>query len=112
MRPILILGAGRMGGALCAGWQAAGAIAPSDLIIREPCPGADVLALAEAGARLNPPDEILAEAGTVLLAVKPQIWREAVEGISDLLAADADHAAAHLHRRCPARCLRHPEVLK
>jgi pyrroline-5-carboxylate reductase len=89
MRPILILGAGRMGGALCAGWQAAGAIDPSDLIIREPFPGADVLALAEAGARLNPSDAVLVEAGTVLLAVKPQIWREAVEGIAGLLAADA-----------------------
>ena len=39
-----------------------------------------------AGARINPPDGELAQAKTVLLAVKPQLWREAaaqVEAIRD-----------------------------
>ena len=36
MTPILMLGAGRMGGALIEGWRAAGAFQSSDLIVREP----------------------------------------------------------------------------
>jgi len=77
MRPILLLGAGRMGGALIEGWRAAGAFQPSDLIIREPHPGEAIQALAAHGARLNPADTMLAQAQTVLLAVKPQTWRDA-----------------------------------
>jgi len=89
MTPILMLGAGRMGGALIAGWRAAGAFAAADLIIRDPTAGPDALTAAEAGARLNPPDAELAAAATVVLAVKPQIWREVATEVADLLAPDA-----------------------
>ena len=41
------------------------------------------------GARVNPPVEALAAAKTVLLAVKPQIWREAVKDVVPHLAPDA-----------------------
>ena len=54
MTPILLLGAGRMGSALIAGWEAAGAIAPAELMIREPNPGADIVAQS---MTLNPPDD-------------------------------------------------------
>ena len=64
--PILILGAGRMGGALIEGWTRTGAFQPSDLILRDPAPGPAALAAQAAGARLNPPDAVLAEAATVL----------------------------------------------
>ena len=79
--PILILGAGRMGGALIEGWSRTGAFAPSDLILRDPHPGPAALAAQAAGARLNPPDAVLGEAATVLVAVKPQLWREAAEAV-------------------------------
>ena len=36
MTPILMLGAGRMGGGLIEGWRMAGAFQASDLLIREP----------------------------------------------------------------------------
>ena len=85
MTPILLLGAGRMGGALIEGWAKAGAFAATDLIIRDP--HADPAAFA--GARVNPPLEALAAAKTVLLAVKPQIWREAVADVVPHLAPDA-----------------------
>ncbi len=83
--PILMLGAGRLGGALIEGWVLTGAFHPSDLIIRDPAPGDDARSAAAAGARLNPPDEVLAEARTVLLAVKPQVWREAAAAIAPAL---------------------------
>lgn len=89
MTPILMLGAGRMGGALIEGWRMAGAFAASDLLIREPFANPTLAAAQAAGARINPPDAELAQARTVLLAVKPQLWREAAAQVADHLAPDA-----------------------
>lgn len=87
--PILLLGAGRMGGALAEGWRRTGAFDAADLMLRDPNPGPDALAAQAAGARLNPPDADLKAAKTVLLAVKPQVWREAASPYPELLASDA-----------------------
>lgn len=87
--PILFLGAGRMGGALAEGWRRTGAFAAGDLQLRDPNPGPEALAAAEAGAALNPPDAELSKARTVVLAVKPQVWREAASTYAPLLARDA-----------------------
>jgi pyrroline-5-carboxylate reductase len=87
--PILIAGAGAMGGSLIAGWRRAGAVPASDMIIVDPEPGPEALGAEAAGAILNPPEDALAGARTVLLAVKPQIWRIAAEVIAPHLAADA-----------------------
>jgi len=86
MTPILLLGAGRMGGALVAGWARAGAFAPAELMIRDPAPGPEAV---RSGATINPDDEDLRRARTVLMAVKPQIWREAVAPVVPHLAPDA-----------------------
>ena len=88
MTPILLLGAGRMGGALIEGWRLAGAFAAADLIIRDPYPSDEAKAAVAAGARLNPADAELTQARVLLLAVKPQLWRAAAAEISDLLAPD------------------------
>lgn len=87
--PILMLGAGRMGGAMVEGWLGAGAFAGSDLMIRDPQPGPAALAAEAAGAVLNPPDGDLARAGTVVLAVKPQVWREAAAEAAPWLGSGA-----------------------
>lgn len=89
MTPILMLGAGRMGGALIEGWGRARAFSPTDLILRDPYPTEIARAVQAAGARLNPPDAVLAEAKTVILAVKPQLWRETAAEVAHLLASDA-----------------------
>jgi pyrroline-5-carboxylate reductase len=89
MTPILMLGAGRMGGALIEGWRAAGVFPAAELIIRDPFPGPAAEAAQAAGAVLNPPDAALAGARTVLLCVKPQVWREAAAEISPWLASGA-----------------------
>jgi pyrroline-5-carboxylate reductase len=83
--PILMLGAGRMGGAILEGWALAKAFAPDRLIIRDPHPGDVALASAGAGARLNPPDALLGEASTVVLAVKPQLWRQVAAEVAGAL---------------------------
>jgi pyrroline-5-carboxylate reductase len=87
--PILILGAGRMGGALIEGWARTGAFGADALILRDPQPGPAAGAAARAGARLNPPDAVLAEAQTVLLSVKPQVWRQVGRDVAGLLRPGA-----------------------
>jgi pyrroline-5-carboxylate reductase len=87
--PLLLLGAGRMGGALIQGWSLTGAFAAPDLILCDPHPGPEARAAVQDGARLNPGPSALAEAGAVLMAVKPQIWREAVAPYLPALAPDA-----------------------
>lgn len=89
IKPILMLGAGRMGGAMVEGWLKAGAFKAGDLMIRDPAPGPAALAVEAAGAVLNPPDADLARAQTVVLAVKPQLWREAAAETGPWLASGA-----------------------
>lgn len=78
-----------MGGAMLAGWRKANAFAAPELMIRDPQPSPPALAASADGAVLNPPDAELARARTVVLAVKPQIWREAAAEVAPWLAADA-----------------------
>ena len=84
--PILLLGAGRMGGALIEGWYRTEAFPEVDLIAVEPNPSA---ALAASDVLLNPPDLYYSRGKTVLLAVKPQMWRAAAAQYAPHLAEDA-----------------------
>ncbi len=87
--PILLLGAGRLGGALLEGWRLTGAFSLAQVMIRDPQPGEAARGAAAAGAMLNPPDSELGRSRTVLLAVKPQVWREAAQALAPHLAKDA-----------------------
>ena len=89
LAPILVAGAGRMGGAIIAGWRLAGAWPASDLIILDPSPGEAALAAVAEGARLNPGDAAIAQAATVVFAVKPQVWRSAAADLAPLIAPGA-----------------------
>lgn len=83
--PILLVGAGRMGGALLDGWAAAGAFEPAGIGILDPHPGEAAGRAAARGSSLSPDP---AAARTVLLAVKPQMWRDAARTLSAELADD------------------------
>jgi pyrroline-5-carboxylate reductase len=87
--PILMLGAGRMGGAMLEGWLAAGTFQASDLMIHDPVPGPAAVTAGQAGANLKPAEAELASAATVVLAVKPQLWRDVAAEISHRIAPDA-----------------------
>jgi pyrroline-5-carboxylate reductase len=89
MTPILVLGAGHMGGALIEGWLATGAFAASQLIISDPRAGGAAQAAVTAGAQLNPPLAALAQAPLVVLSVRPQIWRAVAAEVAPLLGPDA-----------------------
>jgi len=75
---ILLLGAGRMGGALLKGWALKDAVDPGHVLVRDPAPSTEALS---SGAELNPPDEAYRDVAVVLLAVKPQTWKAAVEAL-------------------------------
>ena len=87
--PVLLIGAGRMGSALLSGWASARAVPKGQMLIRTPRPNETCIACANGGAVLNPPDEALAQVQTVVLAVKPQKWREVAAEYSPLLPSDA-----------------------
>ncbi len=87
--PILVAGAGRMGGAIIAGWRLTDAFAVSELMIRDPSPGEVASAAVAAGVRLNPDAKTIARAATIVLAVKPQAWRSAAAALAPLIAPDA-----------------------
>ena len=89
MTPVLLLGAGRLGGALLEGWRRTGAVAAADLLIADPDPGPEALAAAREGARLRPADPEIASAATVVLAVKPQLWRAVATAYAPRLSQDA-----------------------
>jgi pyrroline-5-carboxylate reductase len=70
---IVLAGAGKMGGAMLAGWLAGG-LDPKRVIVVEPYPADGIKALTAKGVRLNP---AAVAAETLVVAVKPQTFREA-----------------------------------
>lgn len=71
---IVLVGAGKMGGAMLAGWLAGG-LDPKRVVVVEPTPSDEIKALAARGVRINPKDAVAAD--TLVVAVKPQTFREA-----------------------------------
>ena len=73
---IALAGAGKMGGAMLTGWLAQG-LDPRRVVVIEPNPSPEITALAEQGIRLNPSARDAGEVDTLVVAVKPQSFREA-----------------------------------
>src|SRR3954447_9970951 len=73
---IALAGAGKMGGAMLTGWLAGGLDAKRVVVI-EPHPSPEIGALAAQGIRLNPTAKDAGEVDTLVVAVKPQSFREA-----------------------------------
>jgi pyrroline-5-carboxylate reductase len=83
---IVLAGAGKMGGAMLSGWLARGLDATRVTVI-EPSPSDDIRALATKGLRLNPPAQDAGNATTMVLALKPQMFREAGAMLKPLTGA-------------------------
>jgi pyrroline-5-carboxylate reductase len=82
--PIVLAGAGKMGGAMLTGWLARG-LEPAQVSVIEPHPSAEILALAAKGIRLNPQAKDVGNAATLVVALKPQMFREAGPGLKPLV---------------------------
>jgi pyrroline-5-carboxylate reductase len=74
--PIVLAGAGKMGGAMLSGWLAQG-LDPTCVGVIEPHPSDEIRALATKGVRLNPSPKEIGAAATLLIALKPQMFRQA-----------------------------------
>ena len=73
---IVLCGAGKMGGAMLSGWLAQGLDARSVGVI-EPHPSDEISALVTKGVRLNPTPKQVGAVDTLVVALKPQMFREA-----------------------------------
>jgi len=71
---VALAGAGKMGGAMLTGWLAGG-LDPQRVVVIDPALSPEITALGAKGVRLNPADAAVAD--TLVLAVKPQMFREA-----------------------------------
>ncbi len=73
---LLLVGAGKMGGAMLDGWLGRG-LNPRKISVIEPQPGKAVKALTRRGLKLNPKGKAGA-ASAIVIAVKPQTAPDAV----------------------------------
>jgi pyrroline-5-carboxylate reductase len=70
---LILIGAGKMGGAMLDGWLATGMV-PRGITILDPHPSPDVASTARAhGMQLNPPVGHIPQASAIVLAIKPQM---------------------------------------
>jgi pyrroline-5-carboxylate reductase len=85
---VLLVGAGRMGGALLKGWLAGG-FPPERIVVQEPSPPADVAdVIAIAGIETGDPPAMDAPPQVMLLAVKPQAMDTVLPGVAPLAGPD------------------------
>jgi pyrroline-5-carboxylate reductase len=81
---VLLVGAGRMGGALLKGWLAGGFPAER-IFVQEPSPPPDVAeAMAGAGVRVGEPPGMDTAPQVMLLAIKPQAMDAVLPGVAPL----------------------------
>lgn len=84
---LVLVGAGKMGGAMLEGWLKGGAD-PAKVVALDPAPPPEVKALLESkGVRLNPPVASITDAEVVIVAVKPQLMEDVLPGIISLGAS-------------------------
>ncbi len=83
---LVLVGAGKMGGALLEGWLRLG-LDPSRVAVLEPQPAPDISALARRGLLLNPDPKSLGDAAAMVIALKPQVAAQAIPPLSSLVSA-------------------------
>lgn len=83
---LILVGAGKMGGAMLEGWLALG-LDPKKIAILEPKPAPEIAALAARGVRVNPAPASITDAGVIVIAVKPQDAANVVPTLKPLAGA-------------------------
>ncbi len=84
---LLLLGAGKMGGALLEGWLRLG-LEPRTVAVLEPAPARAIAELAARGLALNPDLKTLGTVDVVVAAVKPQIAAEALPAVAPVIGPE------------------------
>jgi pyrroline-5-carboxylate reductase len=81
---LVLVGAGKMGGAMLEGWLKSG-IRPEQVVALDPAPPPETLALLQKHhIRHNPAVATVKDAEVVLIAVKPQIMEDVLPGVASL----------------------------
>jgi pyrroline-5-carboxylate reductase len=83
---LVLVGAGKMGGALLDGWLRLG-LDPARIAVIEPKPAPQVSALAARGVRLNPDLRALKDVAAIVIAVKPQLAAEVLPALAPMIGA-------------------------
>ncbi len=84
---LVLIGAGKMGGAMLEGWLKAG-VSARQVVALDPSPPAEVAALlAKHGVRHNPSVASITDAEVVLVAVKPQVMDDVLTPLHGLGAS-------------------------
>jgi pyrroline-5-carboxylate reductase len=82
---LVLVGAGKMGGALLDGWLRLG-LDPKNVAVLEPQPAPDLATLVQRGLTLNPDPKSLAGVAAMVIAVKPQAAAQAVPALASLIS--------------------------
>jgi pyrroline-5-carboxylate reductase len=82
---LVLVGAGKMGGAMLEGWLALG-LDPACIVVFEPKPSDDITTLAARGVRLNPAS--VNDASVIVIAIKPQDAAAVVPTLKPLARAN------------------------
>lgn len=86
----LVVGAGKMGGALIKGWLNLGIVKADELIILDPTPGEEARIAITAGAlHLKKPSKKLKSVKYLLLGIKPQMYAKLAPDIAEHISSDA-----------------------
>jgi pyrroline-5-carboxylate reductase len=83
---LVLIGAGKMGGAMLEGWLALG-FDPSQAVVFEPHPSGEIVALAAKGVQLNP-SAASVTAAALMIAVKPQVAGEVIPTYASLAGSE------------------------
>jgi pyrroline-5-carboxylate reductase len=84
---LVLVGAGKMGGAMLEGWLKAGADA-RNIVVFDPGPPQEIMALLSThGIRHNPPVASVTNAELVIVAVKPQVMDDVLAPLAGLAAS-------------------------
>ncbi len=83
---LVLVGAGKMGGALLDGWLHLG-LNPANVAVVEPQPSPQIAALADRGVQIRADTGGLPRAAAVVIAVKPQVAAEVIRAAAPMIRA-------------------------
>jgi len=83
---LVLVGAGKMGGAMLEGWHRLG-LKFDQVVAIEPEPAPEIITLGQRGLRINPALDTIA-ARAIVIAIKPQIAPQVLPGLAPLVQAD------------------------
>ena len=104
---LVLVGAGKMGGAMLEGWHRLG-LSFDNVVALEPEPSPEIITLGARGLRINPSLDTIS-ATAIVLAVKPQVAPDALRPLAPMIAQDtvivsimAGRTLAFLEKQLPA----------